>query len=69
MIQQRVEANHREVQKVEEVNHDQNLVDQMQEEKMVLMVLLKRDRQVHKDMNKDQRLTLIMILNKILNRD
>ena len=38
MIQQRVEANHREVQKVEEVNHDQNLVDQMQEVKMVLMV-------------------------------
>jgi hypothetical protein len=69
MIQQRVEANHREVQKVEEVNHDQNLVDQMQEVKMVLMVLLKRDRQVHKDMNKDQRLILIMILNKILNRD
>jgi hypothetical protein len=69
MIQLRVEISHQEVQKVEEVNHVQDLEDQMQEEKMVLMVLLKKDREVHKDMNKDQRLILIMKLNKILNRD
>jgi hypothetical protein len=67
MTQQRVKVSHRKVQKVEEVNNVQNLVDQMQEVKMVLTVLLKKDSQVHKDMNRDQRLTLIMIYNKILN--
>jgi hypothetical protein len=63
MTLERVEVNHRKVQKVEEVNNVQNLVDQMQEVKMVLTELLKKDSQVHKDMNRDQRLTLIMIYN------
>ena len=68
MIQQKVEVNHREVQEAEGANHVQDLVEQMQEEKMVLRELLKKDNRVHKDMNKDQRLISIMILNKILNR-
>ena len=66
MIQQ--EVSHREVQKAKE-NHVRDLADQMQEEKMVLMVLLKKDNQVHRDMNKDQLLILIMIFNQILSRD
>ena len=66
MIQQ--EVSHREVQKAEE-NHVRDLADQMQEEKMVLMVVLKKDNQVHRDMDKDQLLILIMIFNQILSRD
>ncbi len=69
MTQQRVEASHREVQEVEGANHVQDLVEQMLGEKMALMELLKKDKAVHKDMNKDQRLISIITLNKILNRD
>lgn len=77
MIQGIVQISHREVQKAEEVNHVQDLVEQVQEEMMALKVLLKnnqvhkkriKDQQAHKDMNKDQQLTLIMMnMNKILN--
>jgi hypothetical protein len=66
MTQQRVVASHREV---EGANHVQDLVEQMLGEKMALMELLKKDKAVHKDMNKDQRLISIITLNKILNRD
>lgn len=69
MTQQRVVASHREVQEVEGANHVQDLVEQMLGEKMALMELLKKDKAVHKDMNKDQRLISIITLNKILNRD
>lgn len=69
MTQQRVVASHREVQEVEGANHVQDLVEQMLGEKMALMELLKKDKPVHKDMNKDQRLISIITLNKILNRD
>jgi hypothetical protein len=69
MTLQRVVASHREVQEVEGANHVQDLVEQMLGEKMALMELLKKDKAVHKDMNKDQRLISIITLNKILNRD
>ncbi len=69
MTQQRVVASHRKVQEVEGANHVQDLVEQMLGEKMALMELLKKDKAVHKDMNKDQRLISIITLNKILNRD